>query len=44
VGIGTFLGCYSFTAFWFDIDALVSYLTAHSPVAPGPGDRITKTA
>ncbi len=32
------------TAPGFDIDALVSYLTAQSPVSPGPGNRITKLA
>jgi 5'-nucleotidase len=32
------------TAPGFDIDALVSYLTANSPVAPGPGNRIRKLA
>jgi len=26
----------------FDVDALAQYLGAHSPVAPGPQDRITK--
>jgi 5'-nucleotidase len=26
-----------------DLDALVKYFTAHSPVAPGPQNRITKT-
>ena len=26
----------------FDVDALTAYLGAHSPVAPGPQDRITK--
>src|SRR5262249_40002513 len=26
----------------FDIDALTAYLGAHSPVAPGPQNRITK--
>jgi len=31
------------TAPGFDIDALVTFLGAHSPVSPGPGDRITKT-
>jgi len=30
------------TAPGFDVDALVSYLTAHSPVTPGPLNRITK--
>jgi 5'-nucleotidase len=30
------------TAPGFDIDALTSYLGAFSPVAPGPGNRITK--
>jgi 5'-nucleotidase len=28
----------------FDIDALVAYFGANSPVAPGPVDRITKVA
>ena len=27
-----------------DIDALVAYFGAHSPVAPGPRNRITRTA
>ena len=27
----------------FDVDALAQYITAHSPVAPGPANRITKT-
>jgi len=26
----------------FDVDALAQYIGAHSPVAPGPADRITK--
>ncbi len=26
----------------FDVDALTQYLGAHSPVAPGPQNRITK--
>ncbi|MFB9237375.1 bifunctional metallophosphatase/5'-nucleotidase [Plantactinospora siamensis] len=30
------------TAPGFDVDALVSYLGANAPVAPGPADRITK--
>ena len=32
------------TAPGFDVDALVAYLGANAPVAPGPGDRITKAA
>jgi 5'-nucleotidase len=32
------------TAPGFDVDALVAYLGANAPVAPGPGDRITKIA
>jgi 5'-nucleotidase len=32
------------TAPGFDIDALATYLTAHSPVAPGPQNRITPIA
>jgi 5'-nucleotidase len=32
------------TAPGFDVDSLVAYLGAHSPVAPGPGNRITKLA
>jgi 5'-nucleotidase len=28
----------------FDVDALAAYLGAHAPVAPGPQNRITKTA
>jgi 5'-nucleotidase len=28
----------------FDVDALTAYIGAHSPVAPGPQDRITLTA
>jgi 5'-nucleotidase len=30
------------TAPGFDVDALVAYLGAGAPVAPGPADRITK--
>ncbi|MFL6077839.1 MAG: bifunctional metallophosphatase/5'-nucleotidase [Mycobacteriales bacterium] len=30
------------TAPKFDVDSLTTYLGAHSPVAPGPADRITK--
>jgi 5'-nucleotidase len=32
------------TAPGFDVDALTTYLTAHSPVAPGPQNRITAAA
>ncbi len=32
------------TAPGFDVDALVAYLGAHAPVAPGPADRITTTS
>jgi 5'-nucleotidase len=32
------------TAPGFDIDAFASYLGAHSPVAPGPQNRITRVA
>jgi 5'-nucleotidase len=32
------------TAPGFDVDALVAYIGANSPVAPGPGDRITRAA
>jgi 5'-nucleotidase len=30
------------TAPGFDVDALVGYLGANAPVAPGPADRITR--
>jgi 5'-nucleotidase len=36
------LGTARATAPGFDIDALVAYLGAHSPVAPGPANRIQK--
>ncbi|MDP9799253.1 5'-nucleotidase [Catenuloplanes nepalensis] len=36
------LGTDRTTAPGFDIDALVAYLGANSPVAPGPADRITR--
>jgi 5'-nucleotidase len=32
------------TAPGFDVDALTSYLGSHAPVAPGPQNRITRTA
>ncbi len=41
---GLTLGTDKATAPGFDVDALVTYLGAGAPVAPGPGDRITKLA
>ncbi|MDQ0367066.1 bifunctional metallophosphatase/5'-nucleotidase [Catenuloplanes indicus] len=38
------LGTGRTTAPGFDIDALVTYLEANSPVAPGPANRITRVA
>jgi 5'-nucleotidase len=38
------VGATRVTAPGFDVDALVAYLGANAPVAPGPADRITKIA
>ena len=40
-GFSNLKGTSRITAPGFDIDALTAYLTANSPVAPGPRDRIT---